>query len=158
MNGPDAAATTLSPGQRATVQALAATIVADDPEIMGGVDREAVALRMAEHLAAYPWTVVFIVKFVLLLLEYGFPPVAMKFGRFSRCSPETRLRVVTQWEKSPLGAQRNLFKLLKIMTLTSLLHDPHLIALMDYNETLEHRMTRPEPGSPGDTPCKRPGT
>lgn len=154
----EASANILSPALRDTVKAFAATIVADDPEIMGAVDREALASRMSAHLSAYPRAVVMIVKTVLYILEYGFPPFAMKFGRFSRCSAETRLRVVTQWERSPIAAQRNIFKLLKIMTLTSLLHDPHLIALMGYTDDLHHRMTRPEPGSPGDTPCRRPGT
>lgn len=148
----------LSPALRDAVMALSATIVADDPDIMEKVDREALADRMSGHLSAYPSAVIFIVKLILYVIEFGFPPFAMKLGRFSKCSAATRLRVVTHWEKSPISAQRNLFKLLKIMTLTSLLHDPHVLSLMEYTEVLEHRLTRPEPGSPGDTPCKRPGT
>ena len=129
----------LGPGVRATAQALMATLVADDAEILGRVNLAQAVNRFDDALAQFPGHVRRGIIASLLLFGYGLPPLDWHFRRFHRMSPAARLNYAASWAGSRVLLKRNLFVLVRLQLLAALLQDPALLDWIGYSEALRRR-------------------
>jgi hypothetical protein len=58
--------------------------------------------------------------------------------------PGARLAYMHGWEFGRLALTRHLFKLLKLVTLTTMLRQPALVEHIGYTPDLSHRQARPD--------------
>lgn len=129
---------------RSATASLAATLVAEDRDILGRVDMERVVRRAEEQGRRLPWLFYAAYKLSLLAFEYGLPPLAWRFRRFSRQSWGERIQYAERWERSRSQVKRNLFALMKSVTLASLLREPDLLEWIGYGEAMRDRLSPPE--------------
>jgi len=130
---------------RSATASLAATLVAEDRDILSRVDMDRVVRRAEEQGQRLPWMFYVAYKLSLLAFEYGLPPLAWRFRRFSRQWWGSRIRYAESWERSRSHLKRNLFVLMKAVTLSSLLREPDLLEWMGYGEALRSRLSPPDP-------------
>lgn len=129
----------LGPGGRATAQALMATLVADDVEILGRANLAQAMDRFDDALTQFPGHVRRGIIASLLLFGYGLPPLDWHFRRFHRMDPAARLNYATSWAGSRVLLKRNLFVLVRLQLLAALLQDPALLDWIGYSEALRRR-------------------
>ncbi len=129
---------------RSATASLAATLVAEDRDILSRVDMDRVVRRAEEQGRRLPWLFYVAYKLSLLAFEYGFPPLAWRFRRFSRQPWGDRIQYAERWERSRSHVKRNLFALMKAVTLSSLLREPDLLEWIGYGEAMRDRLSPPE--------------
>lgn len=133
---------------------LLLSLCAEDPEIYGLADTGAVLDRVYERVLGLPPPFRLGFQVVVLLFEYMPSRSAGRWGRFSRLPLDARLRKIKAWESSRLVLKRNLFRMLKMLLMTSLMQDRALLDMAGYSDTLHRRATHATPGIEGGSTCR----
>jgi hypothetical protein len=127
-------------GKKAVVS-LAHTFLGDDREILGITDDKAVVRRAMAMEMQLPLLFAIGYKAAVLLIEYGMPPVAPKWRRFSRLPLRKRLLVLEDWECGLSMMRRNMVKLMKFIILSSVLADEELLVWTGYGDAMRARFS-----------------
>lgn len=135
---------------------FAATLVGDAPDIVERVDWEVLPGEVEDSARQLPLLFFLVFKTALLSFEYLVFPFAWKVRPFRMLPLNARLAYMHRWEFGRLSLTRNLYKLVKLVTLTTLLRQPALVDYIGYGPDLSHRQARP--GLPADERrCNAPG-
>jgi hypothetical protein len=137
-----------------TLHRLLLSLCAEDPEIYGIADTDAVLDRV--HLRVFglppPFRLAF--NMIVLLFEYTPSLTVGGWGRFSRLPLDARLRKIKAWECSRFVLKRNLFRLLKMILMTSLMQDRALLDAVGYSDTLYRRANHAVEPAEGGVSCR----
>ncbi len=126
--------------RRRVLWVLAQSLVGEDEEILAHVDPASAGDRTDQIIAAVPPLFRIVFDVALLCFEYGLPPFAWRFQRFSRAPLAVRLRYIQGWQESHFGAKRNLFTMLRLFTIQGVLGEPALLEWMGYGKAMHHRL------------------
>lgn len=126
------------------MRAYLCTLAGEDEALLGRADLDAVLARIRRDTAHFPLLFFLGFKGAQWWLEYG--SLLRHGARFSRLPLETRLAVLDRWETTRLGIRQNLYKLLKIVSVTNFMSDPALLEYVGYGDTLRRRKNRPPAG------------
>ena len=124
---------------RATMRAFVRSLVAEDPEILGRVDLERALTELEEAATRLPFPFFLAFKLGAFSFEYALFPFAMKLRPFRWLPLEARIRYLGRWEYGRLSLTRNLYKLMKILAITHMLHDEALVDYIGYGPHMRHR-------------------
>lgn len=119
-----------------------ATLVNEDPELLGLADMNRVLDRVNEAVSGFPGIFPRLFRILFFCFVYLPFPFAWKLRPFHHLALAARLRYVESWERGRLAASQNLFKLLKIPAVSSLIRERGVIEHIGYLDALEHRMQR----------------
>ncbi len=136
----------LSRGGDALMTVYLRTLVGEDDELLGRADLPAALARIKRDTQLFPPLFFLGFKGAQWWLEYG--PVLRRGARFSRLPLDARLEVLESWETTRLSMRQNLYKLMKIVSITNLMSDPALLEYVGYGDTMRRRMNRPAEGPP----------
>ncbi len=124
--------------------ALAHTLVAEDPEILDRLDMDALLTEIDAQVRALPLPFFMAFRLGLFSFEYLPFPFARKLRPFSRLPLAKRIDYVRRWEYARFAMSRNLFKLLKILTLAAMMRQEPLYRHIGYGPSIDHRRQRPD--------------
>ncbi len=141
----------LSPRARLTMEALIVTLAGDERELLDRVAMPEVLDRADLTLQHLPPLFRAACRVTLGVFEYLPCLLARKIRPFCRLSLEARTRYAEVWAHHYLSGVRNIFKILRLIAIGSLVQDPAVTAGTGYAPFLEHRLTRPADGAGG--PC-----
>jgi hypothetical protein len=122
------------------MRVFAATLVAEDPEILSRVDMERALDGLEEASSRLPLPVFLAFKSGVFLFEYSVFPFAMKVRPFRWLPLAARLRCLGRWEYGRLALTRNLYKLMKILAITHMLRDEALVEHLGHGPHMRHRL------------------
>lgn len=134
---------TLSPRARSTMEVLIATLVGDDRDLLDRVAMPEVLDRADLTFQRLPTVFRIACRMTLIVFEYLPCLRAPKIRPFRRLSLESRTAYAEVWARHGLSPVRNLFKILHLIAIASLVQDPAVIAWTGYAVSLDHRRTRP---------------
>ena len=133
---------------------LLLSLCAEDPEIYGIADTDAVLERVHLRVLGLPPPFRLAFRMIVVIFEYTPSLAAGHWGRFSRLPLDARLRKIEAWECSRFVLKRNLFRLLKMILMTSLMQDRALLDAVGYSDTLHRRINHAVDPAEGGVSCR----
>lgn len=127
---------------RRPMAVFVATLVTEDAELLALADMNRVLDRLNDAVRGFPGILPSVFRILFLCFNYLPFPFAWKLRPFHRLPLAARLRYIETWEHGRLAATRNLFKLLKIPAVSSLIRERRILEHIGYLDALEHRMRR----------------
>ncbi len=121
------------------IRKLLLTFVAEDAFILAHVDLDRVLEKIHLSLRALPPAIRLAFHGMLLLFQYGIPPLAWKWRPFTWLPLEKRLACIEEYEQSVLPLKRLNFKILKVICLPALFSERELLIEIGYGRALQWR-------------------
>ena len=121
------------------IKKLLLTFVAEDIFILAPVDLDRVLEKIHLSLRALPCSIRFVFHSILLLFQYGIPPLVWRWRPFTSLPLEKRLTCVATYEQSTLPFKRLIFRLLKVICLPALFSERELLIKIGYGRALQWR-------------------
>lgn len=110
-----------------------------DPLVLGNIDVEAVVDRVGGCLKKMPVTYAIGLRCLILLVEYGIPPLVLKIRPMSSLPILQQVKYLDQWATSRFFVKRVGFIGLKFIFLPQIYSEAKLLQTLGYAHVLEER-------------------
>lgn len=111
-----------------------------DPLVLDNIDLERVVDRVEKHLDQMPRLYSLGLRCLILLIEYGVPPLTARFRPMSTLPVSDRVKYLDEWGTSRFLLKRLGFTGLKFIFLPQIYSEKKLLFKMGYSRALEERM------------------
>lgn len=113
---------------------------AGDPLVLDNIGLERVVDRVEIYLAQMPPVYSWGLRCLILLVEYGVPPLTTKFRPLHRLPVSERVAYLDEWGTSRFFLKRIGYTGLKFIFLPPIYSEEELLFKLGYSRTLEERM------------------